>query len=63
MLGFVSVSLLDARKDQCKYPLWGDDEKNGMVCGAKNTHSKSQWCEHHQNLVYKVAPDWSKKKA
>lgn len=59
---YVSVSLLDARSDQCKYPLWGTHEKNGLVCGAKNAHTKSQWCAHHETVVFKVPPDWTNKK-
>ncbi len=59
---YISVSLLQSAKDQCKFPLWSVAEKNGLVCGAKRAHEKSSWCAHHEAIVFKTPPDWSKKK-
>lgn len=47
------LPIMQAHKDQCKYPLWEATEKTGNVCGLKVVSDKSSWCKTHQSMVYK----------
>lgn len=46
-----TVSLLDIRAGQCRFPMWGDpfDLATSLYCG-RPVDSQSSWCPHHRRI-------------
>lgn len=43
------ILFINARHDQCHYPLWGDDQKTGKVC-AQPVDGESRYCGFHRRI-------------
>lgn len=50
------VTLLEAGRAQCRFPLWAFDAtpapEEQLVCGASTEDDASPWCAHHKRIVY-----------
>jgi hypothetical protein len=46
------TSMLNITNDQCKYPLWGEKDREGLLCGRKR-HGKYSYCAYHLYLTTK----------
>jgi len=45
------VHFNDAQPGQCRYALWPDNARTGLICGAA-TKAGSSYCPEHHALVY-----------
>lgn len=45
------VHFNDAQPGQCRYALWPDNARTGLICGA-GTKPGSSYCPEHHALVY-----------
>lgn len=45
------VHFNDAQPGQCRYALWPDSEKTGLICGSP-VQTGSSYCREHHGLVY-----------
>ena len=46
------TSMLNITNDQCKYPLWGEKDREGLLCGRKR-HATYSYCAYHLYLTTK----------
>ena len=46
------TSMLNITNDQCKYPLGGEKDRGGLLCGRKR-HGKYSYCAYHLYLTTK----------